>query len=286
MSFFQSLTASLDDVVFEGRNQAYGAYQLRQDYRRHLASAGGITLGLGLLLWLVGLAWPTVRPQIPAFHSVVLEPISPSPTIIEHPHVAPAAPRPAARAAAAPHVAGPAMPTQIVPDHTIQPPATLLPPTTPVDATAGPATPTTNGLAAAGTATGTATGSLTGSETGSDKGADASGEAAGTAAAPFGYVEHMPEFAGGQAALLRYLGSHMRYPTRALRDQTEGRVYLSFVVRADGTIAEAAIVKGLSPELDDEALRVVRQMPAWTPGYQNKHAVAVRFTLPITFKIQ
>ena len=286
MSFFQSLTASLDDVVFEGRNQAYGAYQLRQDYRRHLASAGGITLGLLLLALL---AWParTLLSDAPKIISCPIMPIEVviAPTIIEHPQVASAASRPAARAAAAPHVAGPAMPTQVVPDHTVLPPAAPLPSATPVDATAGPATPTANGLAA-GAATGTATGSLTGSETGSDAGTDAPGEAAGTAAAPFGYVEHMPEFAGGQAALLRYLGSHMRYPARALRDQVEGRVYLSFVVQADGTIAEAAIVKGLSPELDAEALRVVRQMPAWTPGYQNKHAVAVRFTLPITFKIQ
>ncbi|RZL08099.1 MAG: energy transducer TonB, partial [Hymenobacter sp.] len=102
----------------------------------------------------------------------------------------------------------------------------------------------------------------------------------------FTYVEKMPEFAGGQAALLRYLREHLRYPSQALREQAEGRVFMSFVVRADGTIAEATVLKGLGYGLDEEALRVVRQMPAWTPGYQAQHAVAVRFTLPISFKIQ
>ena len=99
-------------------------------------------------------------------------------------------------------------------------------------------------------------------------------------------VEKMPEFAGGQAALLRYLREHLRYPSQALRAGVGGRVYLSFVVKADGSIADASVLKGLGYGLDEEALRVVRQMPAWTPGYQARHAVAVCFTLPITFSIQ
>jgi protein TonB len=100
------------------------------------------------------------------------------------------------------------------------------------------------------------------------------------------YVEKMPEFAGGQAALLQYLRSHLRYPSRALAEGVGGRVFLSFVVGADGVISEVTILKGLGYGLDEEALRVVRQMPAWTPGYQSKHAVPVRFTLPITFQYQ
>jgi protein TonB len=96
----------------------------------------------------------------------------------------------------------------------------------------------------------------------------------------------MPEFMGGQSALLRYLQKNLRYPAAALAAQAEGRVFLSFVIQADGTIADVTILKGLGYGLDEEAQRVVRQMPAWTPGYQSKHAVPVRFTLPITFKIQ
>jgi len=103
---------------------------------------------------------------------------------------------------------------------------------------------------------------------------------------PYIVVEKMPEFAGGQAALLRYLQKNLRYPATALAAQAEGRVFLSFVVQADGSISEVTILKGLGYGLDEEATRVVRQMPAWTPGYQSKHAVPVRFTLPITFKVQ
>jgi protein TonB len=96
----------------------------------------------------------------------------------------------------------------------------------------------------------------------------------------------MPEFAGGQAALLRYLRQHLRYPSSALAAGVGGRVFMSFVVGADGSISEVTILKGLGYGLDEEAQRVVRQMPAWVPGYQSKHAVPVRFTLPITFAIQ
>jgi len=111
-------------------------------------------------------------------------------------------------------------------------------------------------------------------------------DTAPVATGPYVVVEKMPEFAGGQAALLRYLQKNLRYPTTALAAQAEGRVFLSFVIQADGTIADVTILKGQGYGLDEEAQRVVRQMPAWTPGYQSKHAIAVRFTLPITFKIQ
>ena len=103
---------------------------------------------------------------------------------------------------------------------------------------------------------------------------------------PFIAVEKMPEFAGGQEALLRYLRSHLRYPGAALAEGIGGRVFLSFVVQADGTISDVIVLKGLGYGLDEEAQRVVRQMPNWTPGYQSKHAVPVRFTLPITFRYQ
>lgn len=104
--------------------------------------------------------------------------------------------------------------------------------------------------------------------------------------APFVAVEKMPEFTGGQAALLRYLRTHLRYPSSALAAGVGGRVFMSFVVGADGSISEVTLLKGLGYGLDEEAQRVIRQMPAWIPGYQSKHPVPVRFTLPITFSIQ
>lgn len=267
------LTANLDDLVFEGRNQAYGAYQLRRGYGQQLASAGGITLGICVLLLGSWLAWPAAQPKAIVTNAVKVEPIVvPPPTQVEVPKQAAIAPPPAA-APPRTHVA-PAIPTAVAPDHLVPPPLKPLAdlPTEAIDGPVGPPTlGPTDALA---------------SSTGGPGGTSTESTSPPANAEAFTYVEKMPEFAGGQAALLRYLRDHLRYPGQALREQAEGRVFMSFVVRADGTIADVTVLKGLGYGLDEEALRVVRQMPAWTPGYQAQHAVAVRFTLPITFKIQ
>ena len=271
------LTASLDDIVFEGRNQAYGAYQLRRDYGNNLASAGSITLGICGLLFAAWMAWPTAVPKAEVKNPVLAQPIEvdikPT-TIREKPKLAvqaPVTPRPSAAAPPAPAIA-----TRVAPDELVPPP----PHEQPLEAV------TTDGAvgnAAPGPANALATGATTADGPG---GSDTTEPPAPVTSEAFTYVEKMPEFAGGQAALLRYLREHLRYPSQALREQVEGRVFMSFVVRADGAIAEATVLKGLGAGLDEEALRVVRQMPAWTPGYQARHAVAVRFTLPIVFKMQ
>lgn len=271
------LSDSLDDVVFEGRNQAYGAYQLRQDYQQNLASAGGITVALCGLLLLGWATWKHFTPTTVALtHTtgiidLIKPPIVPT---IEKPKLAVLSP-PRARAAAT-HPA-PVTPTQVAKDDAPQPHLTTPPPITAIpDGPTGPVTPgaTTPDPAA-----------LPG-----DTGGGPSGPAEATAPPainePVVFVEKMPEFAGGQAALLRYLQSHLRYPGSALAAGVGGRVFMSFVVGTDGRISDVTILKGLGYGLDEEAQRVVRQMPAWTPGYQAKRAVAVRFTLPITFSIQ
>ncbi|MGI4833146.1 MAG: TonB family protein [Janthinobacterium lividum] len=268
------LTANLDDIVFEGRNQAYGAYQLRQQYRSNLASAGGITLGVCMLLLGTWLAWPATQSKPMAEHPVLVETMLIPPTVVEPPKQAVLAP-PRALAPPRTHPA-PVQPTQVAKDQLVPPPPKPVAATEPVEID-GPVGPPTTGptdpLASAAMA------SIGGTPGGTNTAVEAAGK-------ELVFVEKMPEFAGGQAALLRYLRDHMRYPSQALREQAEGRVFMSFVVRADGTIADVTVLKGLGFGLDEEALRVVRQMPAWTPGYQAQHAVAVRFTLPITFKIQ
>ncbi len=96
----------------------------------------------------------------------------------------------------------------------------------------------------------------------------------------------MPEFVGGPAALQHYMQQNLRFPPQALRNSVDGRVYISFTVQADGSIADVQVLKGLGFGTDEEATRVVKNMPAWKPGKQNKHAVAVRYTMPITFKYE
>ena len=99
-------------------------------------------------------------------------------------------------------------------------------------------------------------------------------------------AEIMPDFVGGRAALQRYLQRHLRFPAAALTAQVSGKVYVTFVVQADGRVGEVTVLKGLGYGTEEAAARVVREMPAWTPGMQNHRSVAVRFTLPITFQFE
>ena len=99
-------------------------------------------------------------------------------------------------------------------------------------------------------------------------------------------VEQPAEFPGGQAALMKWLSTNIRYPESAQQNGVSGRVIVKFVVEKDGSINSASIVKGVDKDLDNEALRVVKRMPKWQPGKNNGQAVRSYFTLPVTFKLQ
>jgi len=101
----------------------------------------------------------------------------------------------------------------------------------------------------------------------------------------FNVVEKMPEFEGGVANMLEYLRKNIKYPAEAIKNGTQGRVVVQFVVNKDGSITDANVVKSVSPELDAEALRVVQSMPKWIPGEQRGEKVRVQFTLPVQFKL-
>ena len=102
----------------------------------------------------------------------------------------------------------------------------------------------------------------------------------------FDVVEQMPQFPGGPAALMQFLSSNVKYPKEAFEKGIQGRVIANFVVEKDGSITEARIVKSVDPLLDAEALRVVGIMPKWAPGTQNGEPVRVKYTVPITFRLQ
>ena len=101
----------------------------------------------------------------------------------------------------------------------------------------------------------------------------------------FDVVEQMPEFPGGVKALLDYLNKNVCYPQQAFNAGIEGRVIVTFVVGKDGSVRSAKLVKSVDPALDNEALRVINAMPNWTPGRQNGKAVAVKYTVPISFHL-
>lgn len=102
----------------------------------------------------------------------------------------------------------------------------------------------------------------------------------------FEVVEQNPTFPGGTAALMSWLSQNIKYPVIAAENGVKGRVIVQFVVEKDGSITDVVVVKSVDPSLDKEATRVIKNMPHWIPGRQNGSPVRVRFTVPVSFKLQ
>lgn len=102
----------------------------------------------------------------------------------------------------------------------------------------------------------------------------------------FDVVEEQPSFPGGQGALMAWLNDNIKYPVVAAENGIQGKVIVQFVVGKNGSISNVKVLRSVDPSLDKEAVRVVSNMPHWTPGKQNGASVNVRFTLPVTFRLQ
>lgn len=96
-------------------------------------------------------------------------------------------------------------------------------------------------------------------------------------------VEQQPEFTGGMAALGRYMRRNLQYPQVARQAKIKGRVFITFVITDTGTIEDVKALNSLSPECDQEAIRMVKEMPRWKPGQQGGKPVYVRYNLPVRF---
>jgi periplasmic protein TonB len=265
--------ASLDDIVFEGRNKAYGAYVLRQEYPLQVIKATGISL-MSVFIFIICLVF--LGQNVPLSdnarsfgkkdktHNLIPEPLLPKTQPVKAMEPAPAAP-------VAPTVATKAFrDIKIVSDLT---PVAYNIPSQREFSQAGPNLETTAGdLPAAATPDimgGTNTGNDT--ETGTD--------------IPFEVVEKMPEFPDGQTAMYKFISKHLRYPAEAQSQGLEGNVILSFVVSVTGEISDVKILQDIGGRAGEEARRVVAKMPRWQPGLQHQRVVPVRFTLPIRFRI-
>ena len=99
-------------------------------------------------------------------------------------------------------------------------------------------------------------------------------------------VENMPSFPGGMDELMKYLAQNIHYPIAAQEKGVQGSVILQFVVDADGFIGNVNVLRGVESSLDEEAIRVVENMPKWEPGILNGEKVSVRYTLPVIFRLQ
>ena len=103
----------------------------------------------------------------------------------------------------------------------------------------------------------------------------------------FYVVESMPEFPGGNAAMYKYIGENLKYPVIAQENGIQGKVICQFTINKDGSLVDIEVVRSAGDaSLDKEAMRVIKSMPKWKPGKQRNQPVRVKFTLPVTFKLQ
>ena len=98
-------------------------------------------------------------------------------------------------------------------------------------------------------------------------------------------VEVMPQFPGGQIAMMKYIMENIKYPKQIMEEGIQGRVTVIFIVEKDVRVSNVRLLRSVQPSLDKEAIRVVKSMPKWTPGKHNGKPVRVRFNLPVMFKL-
>jgi protein TonB len=104
---------------------------------------------------------------------------------------------------------------------------------------------------------------------------------------PYVSVQEMPKFPGGEDAMFKYISNNIVYPKSAQKDGIAGTVYIYFIINKKGNVTSAEVKRGVrgGEELNAEALRVIKEMPQWEPGYQNGKPVSVQLTLPIKFTL-
>lgn len=117
------------------------------------------------------------------------------------------------------------------------------------------------------------------------KASDATAPADTTKNVVYDVTETMPQFPGGQGVMMKYLAANIKCPASAVKAKKQGRVIVAFVIQKDGSVTNARIVRSVDPELDAEALRIVKAMPNWTPGTQDGKPVNVRYTIPVVFSL-
>lgn len=269
----EPVALTYDEIIFQARNRAYGAFDLRKQYRTTLSRA----LGLGIALFLGALAAPTLYarfwPQALVSHDQSMQEVTL--TKLAEPPVEPPISLPPPETAPAVNTVR-NLPPIVMPEADVV--KDNLPPTTDElkDATSGTETAQGTGdidiIAAPEASTPTMTEKALEVETKTE--------------APFVVVEQQPEYPGGLEALRTFLGKNLNYPRSAASAGVSGRVYVSFVVNTDGSLTDIQVLKGIGFGCDEEAVRVMQKMPHWRPGKQSGRTVRVKYNLPISFTLE
>ncbi|RCH54585.1 energy transducer TonB [Mucilaginibacter hurinus] len=258
------------DVVFSDRNKAYGAYELRQQNSKRT----GFALLIGISLFVFVIALPTiinaVKGIIPKekekvkITDVILTPPPPVDQTKKPPPPVPEPPKPKVDQVKFP-------PPVVKPDDEVKDEE---PPTVKELEVADPGQETRKGDPNAEIRIDEPVGD-----------ADVKQVIEGDPNEIFNAVEQPPAFPGGLAAFGNYLSKNIRYPAVARENNVQGRVFLQFVVEKDGSLTDIKVLRSLGSGTDEEAIRVLKKSPRWTPGVQNGRNVRVLFTVPIAFNL-
>ena len=263
---------SYNDIIFQARNQAYGAFDLRRQYRPTLNRA----LGLGVGLFLLGLSLPTIHKWFWPNQSVVDQQSMQEVTLTklaEPPAELPIPLPPVEQAPAVNTVRN--LPPVVMPEAEVIDEA--LPPTTDQLQNATSGTQTADGTGEVEI--------ITPPEATRPTVAEIAIEVESKTETPFLVVEQQPEYPGGMSALGNFLSKNLQYPRSAASAGVSGKVFVSFVVNTDGSLTDVQVLKGIGFGCDEEAVRVMQKMPRWKPGKQSGRAVRVKYNLPISFTL-
>ena len=260
----QIAKASLNDIVFEGRNKAYGAYVLRRLYQRHVTKALIIATAVFLLLIAFPLISQFLKDRLPKEPKKNLQ----ENVLMDAPPLDDTKPPPP------------------------PPKLTTIKFTPPVvkkdEEVKKEEVPDQEELKDKTVATVTVKGNTDAPDLSELSGTGDKVVEEVVENKVYTYVEQMPQLpgGGGNGAIVAAIQKATKYPSLALRNQVEGRIFVSFTVNPQGDVSDVKVVKGLGSGLDEETMRAVKTLPKFIPGKQNGRAVSVSFTVPITFKIQ
>lgn len=270
----QLAKASLNDIVFEGRNKAYGAYVLRRLYQRHVTRALIIATAIFALLVFFPLIAQYLKDKLPKEDKKNLQ----ENVLMDAPPLDDTKPPPQPPPPEAPPPPPPKLTT-----------IKFTPPVVKKDEEVKKEeVPDQDELKDKTVSTVTVKGNTDAPDLSELSGTGDKVVEEVVENKVYTYVEQMPELpgGGGQGAIVAAIQKAVRYPPMALRNQVEGRIFASFTVNPQGDVTDVKVVKGLGSGLDEETIRAIKTLPKFRPGKQNGRAVSVSFTVPITYKIQ
>src|SRR5260221_6632872 len=257
----EAALSTWEDLVFENRNKAYGAFAIRKSYSRNVGEAllGSVLLTMVVLMSPRVLSWMEVDQTVFVSKKEINETITIRlrPIIESNKKIVQKQPLTRVKENSNFQVT-----TLAVPDERVQ--------ERPPDVETGTVQQEGQPM----------------SFQGQDPTSGVENPAVVGPSAPLDYAEGMPASKGGLQAMMKFIQKNLKYPTRAKRIGIEGKVFIKFIVNDEGKVVNVEVSRGIYDDCDKEVVRVISMMPAWNPGRQNNMPVSVRMILPINFKLE